>query len=73
MERIDILKAAFGASADKFEENLVADSKAQFEACQSQFLYSTGSIGGSVGGSTSPPYHLSAGAIAISSSALSVV
>ncbi|GAA5961760.1 hypothetical protein JCM3765_004061 [Sporobolomyces pararoseus] len=32
MERIDILKAAFGEQAQKFEDNLVADSKAQFDA-----------------------------------------
>ncbi|GAA5909551.1 Vps75p [Sporobolomyces salmoneus] len=32
MERIDILKAAFGANAEKFEENLVADTRAQFDA-----------------------------------------
>ncbi|GAA6005551.1 hypothetical protein JCM11491_003682 [Sporobolomyces phaffii] len=35
MERLDILKAAFGANAQKFEDNLVADSKAQFDACKS--------------------------------------
>ncbi|GAA5938568.1 Vps75p [Sporobolomyces koalae] len=33
MERIDILKAAFGdAQAQKFEDNLLQDSKAQFDA-----------------------------------------
>lgn len=33
MERLDILKAAFGEQAQAFEDNLVEDSKAQLEAC----------------------------------------
>lgn len=38
MERIDILKAAFGDHAQNFEDNIVADSKAQFDACKDSLL-----------------------------------
>jgi len=34
MERLDILKAAFGDQAQQFEDNLKEESKATFDACK---------------------------------------
>lgn len=39
MERLDILKAAFGEQAQQFEDNLVAESKAQFDACKQPLIF----------------------------------